>query len=149
MAAADQTIPARQDKKNGVINMRAPLTTHELKNAEIQIVKIVQRQAFTAELAHLQVTKDLVKHSSLYRLDPIIADDGVLRVGGRLPSHPAILPRTHIVATLIVRHCHMVAAHAGREHVMSLVRADYWIIGARTNHKKDNSRVSNLQKAVS
>lgn len=123
-------------RKNGVINMRAPLTTHELKNAEIQIVKIVQRQAFTAELAHLQVTKDLVKHSSLYRLDPIIADDGVLRVGGRLPSHPAILPRTHIVATLIVRHCHMVAAHAGREHVMSLVRADYWIIGARTIIRK-------------
>jgi hypothetical protein len=54
--------------------------------------------------------------------------NGLLRVGGRLSSHPPILPKHHVVVDLIVRHYHMISGHAGREHVHALCREKYWII---------------------
>jgi len=42
-----------------------------------------------------------------------------------------ILPKVHPVVTLVVRHFHVLSCHAGREHVVSLIRRRYWIIKCR------------------
>jgi len=60
--------------------------------------------------------------SPLIYLDPIIDDSRLLRVGGRLSSadmsweekHSIILPKSHHVSTLLVRHYHQQVAHQGR-----------------------------------
>ena len=78
------------------------------------------------------------KSSSLYRLDPFIDADGILRVGGRIRKaqlplrlkHPAILPRKHHVSSLVIQHCHQETAHQGRGMTTNQLRASgFWIIG--------------------
>ncbi|KAJ8046967.1 hypothetical protein HOLleu_05825 [Holothuria leucospilota] len=60
-------------------------------------------------------------------------------MGGRLRNvplqhsakHPVILPGKSHVVTLIVREIHEESGHAGREHVLALLREHYWVIDAR------------------
>ena len=125
-------------------NMVLPLTMEELNEAELQIVCYIQQQHFAEEFRHVNVTShptsegvktnrySVKKSSPLYRLEPVKVSDDVLRVGGRLKSHPIILPKNHHVTRLIIRHFHAVSGHSGREHVLSLTRQQYWIIGARS-----------------
>jgi hypothetical protein len=59
--------------------------------------------------------------------------DGILCVGGRLQNadglelHPVILPQGKL-AELITRHFHESNAHVGRNHVLSLLRKNYYIM---------------------
>ena len=78
--------------------------------------------------------------SSLYRLDPFIDANGVLRVGGRLrqaeqmfeEKHPAILPKKSHLAKLAVRHYHDKVFHQGRQITYGAIRnAGLWIVGAK------------------
>lgn len=124
-------------------DMSVALSVNELREAEIQIASYVQAQSFGDEFRHLSVDASrnncqqrshhrVKKTSRLYRLEPMKLKDGVLRVGGRLKNHPIILPPTHHVTRLIIRHFHVISGHSGREHVLSLLRQQYWIIGARS-----------------
>jgi len=106
-------------------NMVCCLDVAELERAETNIVSYVQREAFPAEVLKL------TKTSRLYRLEPTRLEDDLLRVGGRLPSHPVILPSRHDVVNMIIRHFHELSGHSGKEHVLALIRHKYWIIDAR------------------
>ena len=73
-------------------------------------------------------------------LEPFLDEDGILRVGGRLKNapltemarHPVILPKNHHVSKLVARRVHKFqSGHSGKEHVLSLNRQKFWIIGAR------------------
>ena len=76
--------------------------------------------------------------SKLANLSPILIDD-IIRVGGRIrrapiafdAAHPMILPKSLHVSVLIVRYYHRVLGHAGREHVLSVVRQCFWILRGR------------------
>jgi transposase InsO family protein len=46
-----------------------------------------------------------------------------------------ILPKHH-VAELVIRHYHETARHSGKEHVLSLVREQVWVLGARTTIRR-------------
>ena len=75
-----------------------PVDVQELRSAELQIIKMVQNDAFGDEIrlleekkarlktANRDVSKDEVKtmkkSSSLHKLDPFLDEDGILRVGG-------------------------------------------------------------------
>ena len=82
--------------------------------------------------------KGLKKSSSLYRLDPFLDKDGILRVGGRLRKasipqgirHPIILPRGSHVTELVVRQAHQAIKHQGRGMTQNELRQrGYWVIG--------------------
>ena len=47
-----------------------------------------------------------------------------------------ILPKSHHVITLIIRHYRQVSGHSGVEHVLSLIRERFWIIGTRAVVRK-------------
>ncbi len=81
-----------------------------------------------------------LKKSLLRKLNPFIDEDGLLRIGGRLTNadlprderHPVILPKTHHIATLIVRHYHEDVFHQGRHFTEGAVRsAGVWIVGGK------------------
>ena len=128
-----------------------PITLGELRNAEKEILRRVQDESFEEELVILrkasstppsgeQSSKRQVKKSSkIVKLDPRMID-GLLCVGGRLANgpfqqnakHPVILPKSHHIVPLIIRHYHHVSGHSGVEHVLSLIREKFWIVGART-----------------
>lgn len=78
------------------------------------------------------------RSSPLYKLDPFIDEDGVLRVGGRIKHsslpydvrHPVILPRKGHMTDMILCHHHQTIQHQGRGVTQGEVRsAGYWIIG--------------------
>ena len=82
------------------------------------------------------------KTSSLYRLDPFLDEDGVLRVGGRIRNalvsyeikHPVILPSRGHVTTLLVRYYHERIRHQGRGMTLNDLRSHgYWVIGGSSS----------------
>lgn len=82
--------------------------------AKTVVICCVQQQSHGEELNCLRDRIQLSKKSPLRTLNPFIDEDGLLRIGGRLinadlprdKGHPVILPKTHHITTLIVRHYH-------------------------------------------
>lgn len=124
-----------------------PVTVDDLCQAEYKIIKMTQIEVFREEIESLQAStgssrepprNTLLKGSKLYKLDPFLDDNGILRVGGRLKladmpfelRHPIILPRKHHVSDLIMRHFHERTEHSGRGMTINEIRSNgYWIIG--------------------
>lgn len=67
-----------------------------------------------------------------------------MRVGGRLANapiseeskHPIIVPKHSPISCLIARYYHRLAGLSGLEHVLSMIRERFWIVGARKVLKK-------------
>ena len=81
------------------------------------------------------------KSSTLFRFDPFLYKDGLIRVGGRLGNslefaedfkHPVILPKKSFIVELIVRDAHKKVAHAGRGITLIKLRSRYWIVNANS-----------------
>ena len=121
------------------------ITVEELRRGEREIIKAAQQEAFKDEYAILNAAegskKQLKSKSLLFRLDPFIDEEGIIRVGGRIRRstmpqdviHPVVLPRHGHVTELVVRHFHEKAAHSGRGITLNEIRASgYWVIGGRS-----------------
>ena len=117
------------------------------------MVRTVQRDSFGPELSSTPYSgtkpvkasrkengekKRALRGSPLYQLDPFVDSDGVVHVGDRLweaqleygEKHPALLPKSHHVADLVVRHYHNQVHHQGRQITHRAIRqAGYWLIG--------------------
>ena len=113
----------------------------DLQRAELQIIKIVQNEAFQNEIQMLKDTKikfqatdkdarkermkTMKRSTSLYKFDPFIDENGVLRVGGRLRQfsvpyevkHSVSLPWKGHVTNLILCHYHQLVQHQGRKRI--------------------------------
>ena len=123
-------------------------TVEDLRLAETEIIKLVQKQAFNEELAVFTANDDkrktqrkLKRKHVLYNLDPYVDRKGILRIGGRIHAaslaneikHPAVLPKSSHVAKLIALQCHENTHHQGRGMTMNQIRmSGYWIIGCRS-----------------
>ncbi|KAK3724979.1 hypothetical protein QZH41_017459, partial [Actinostola sp. cb2023] len=131
------------------------LKVSDLEAAEHAIIRSVQNDAFKEELATLQKIKQqyadhnnrdfalqrnasMKSQSSLYKLDPFVDANDVLRVGGRLRranlsddiKFPIILPRGTHVTTLIIRHFHAWVSHQGKGMTLNEIRSNgFWVIG--------------------
>jgi hypothetical protein len=118
-------------------------------HARKQLIRYVQQEAFPDEITRLQrrssgqsTSKIVVKKSSkLAALSPFLADDGLLRVGGRLngasisfdAKHPAIIPSKHHIVELLIRHYHEQEGHsAGVRTVLSAIQREFWILQGRS-----------------
>ena len=137
-----------------VSNKKAMLQVQDLQEAENVIIKSVQCTAFPEELKslkssqHVKSLEDRLaappeikfspKQSSLYKLDPFLDSQGILRVGGRLRNaslpfevkFPVILPRRSHVTTLIIRYFHEKIKHQERGMTLNEIRGNgYWIVG--------------------
>ncbi|XP_038070490.1 uncharacterized protein LOC119739571 [Patiria miniata] len=113
-------------------------TPQEQTEAEMHIVRSVQRQAFPQEIQSLRNSSRVKATSKICSLNPFLDSDGILRVGGRLRNaevpdsvkHPAILPKDGQVTRLLISYFHNKVQHQGRGMTFNEVRAGgYWIIG--------------------
>ena len=57
-----------------------------------------------------------------------------------------VLPKAHPVFVLIVRYYHHVLGHAGREHMLSVIRQIYWTLRARSLVRQILSKCVNCRK---
>ena len=149
-----RSLRARVQEKHCKEELTREVKVTELESAERAIIRAVQTSAFKEELdvlkqikrknpdpnsrAWAQQRKSNIKtYGSLYKLDPFVDDDGILRVGGRLRraslsddmKFPIILPRNSHVTTLIVRYFHARTSHQGKTMTLNEVRSNgFWII---------------------
>lgn len=77
------------------------------------------------------MTKQVLSSNSfLHKLHPVIDENGLLRVGGRLAesklsSHEAnslLIPGKHHITTLLIHHHHAAVQHQGRHFTEGAVR---------------------------
>ena len=124
-------------------NARDLMSVGEVNAAEILILQHVQSSSYEAEMTKLQSGQSVGKSSSLKDLSPLLDQNGLLCVGGRLrhanlqdsQKHPYIIPHDHDIALKIVREIHN-DAHLGTEWTLSLLRTKYWITRARSVVKR-------------
>ena len=86
------------------------------------------------------------RSSSLFKLDPFLDSNGVLRVGGRLSrskltsneAHPVVLPKTsNITEAVVVIWSHETIGHGGRGLTLNNLRKNgIWVLGANAVVRK-------------
>ena len=116
----------------------------DLEMAGRLIIRSAQERAFKEEMRILRKSKpdeqqtQLKMQSTIYKLDPFVDDNGILRVGGRLKhaslsddvKHPTILPRGSHVSSLITKYYHERVSHQGKGITLSEIRSNgFWLIG--------------------
>ena len=129
----------RSRKKVPAYLKASTLQLVEIQQTSQEIVRLVQSQHFHEEYLCLKEGRQVKCNSKLANLSPILIDD-VIRVGGRIhrapiafkAAHPMVLPKSHHVSMLIVRYYHYVLGHAGREHMLSVIRQSFWILRGRS-----------------
>ena len=109
------------------------LSSQEISDAETDIIKEAQQEAFQEEYKALANFKSVPQNSKLLSLNPILGEDGLLRSVGRLryadylpfdARYPVILPRKSGMTRLIVKSYHERSNHAvGTNHTLSLLSA--------------------------
>jgi hypothetical protein len=116
----------------------------QLREASVVIMSKVQRKFFGNVFGMLNSSPserqlhqlDSVTKSVL-SLDPFVNGRGLLCVGGRVKhtvitaEEQIILPKGCRVVDLIIDQCHRDNMHVGREHVLALLRKNYWIVKPR------------------
>ncbi|XP_053699076.1 uncharacterized protein LOC128746050 [Sabethes cyaneus] len=124
--------------------LRTPLKQNEYEEAENWLMRMAQAEAFSDELKILMKNSnrpaetwlEIEKSSFLYKLTPLIDENGLLRMEGRtgpakfLPfdlRFPIILPKDHVVTWKIVQHYHERFGHGYRETVKNELRQRFVI----------------------
>lgn len=115
-----------------------------IESTEKLIIKEAQFETYGAEIRAIRNGSGPPKNSPLLPLNPILDDDGLLRVSGRIhrkqvkqgnnhrSAHPIILPKNHHVAVLIIRHYHSKIHHQGRQMTEGVIRSvGYWIVNGK------------------
>ena len=90
-----------------------------LQKGESAIIKLYQK-VFQKEISTLENRRAISSQSSIFKLDPFLDNDGVLRVGGRIKKanldyclkHPVLLPKEGHIMHAIIRDHHEIVAHA-------------------------------------
>ena len=128
------------------------ISVGELQSAENAILRMIQEQAFSNERQRLEILhgkdsnsrhlkRNLKKLSPLFKLDPFLDKNGIIRVGGSMKhssleeayKYPVVLPKKGKVSYLIIQWCHFQVEHAGRGITLNEIRSSgYWIINANS-----------------
>lgn len=123
---------------------KPPITVDTLQEAERVLLKQSQARTFLEELSALRGGHPLPKSSRLLKLDPMVYDDELLRVRGRLGAstelsfderHPVILDGSCRITRLLVQQYHERALHANHETVVNNMRERYWVTALRPTVK--------------
>ncbi|CAG7726031.1 unnamed protein product, partial [Allacma fusca] len=130
-----------------------PLTPSELEQALMTHVRVIQRQVFQQEVEALSNGDQIHKKSKLWNLHPFLDSRKVLRVGGRIQrgdfpddkKHPALLPASNHLTTLVICEYHEKALHGGPTLTLSSIQERFWIIQGRRQIMGDLP-VSRLRK---
>ena len=118
-------------------------SNHYFQAAEKEM-RMVQKRRFQGEVNAMNMEKGSVKlkkSSTMYKLDPFMCADGLIRVGGRLKhshlnnscKHPILLLKQEKVTDLGLKWCHVKCAHSGRGATLNeLKRSGYWVVNGNS-----------------
>ncbi|XP_068144891.1 uncharacterized protein [Drosophila tropicalis] len=115
------------------------LTSVELQSARCLLLQHVQRKSFSKDYEKLNKQEPLSIKSRLIRYSPFLDERGIVRVGGRIErsslhynvKHPILLPKESPISLLLIRHIHQTHFHTGVDATFTILRQQYWILGAQ------------------
>ena len=121
-----------------------PFSIEEIQDAEMRIIYVVQRQAFSEEIDCL-LTKRRIKDSVLGKLQPFLDVNGMVRIStgscennsvlSYNSKYPLLIPAGHL-SELFLRFQHLFLKHASFGLVLNTVRDKYWIMSGRRTAMK-------------
>ena len=141
------------------------LSINELRHAEAQIIKYVQKSAFSRvvkalldaspEESEKRKLKIIGSFGSANNLRPFLDGEGMLRVGGRVQNssldyqskNQLLLPSKHHVTKLLIVGIHESVGHLGQEYVLTCLRQKYWIVKGRAAVQRVHAGNKMLQRA--
>ncbi|XP_059223223.1 uncharacterized protein LOC131997003 [Stomoxys calcitrans] len=120
------------------------LTQDELIKAETVLLKQAQKVVYNEEIALLMKGEKVSKSSAIFKLCAFVAEDGVLRIDGRIDrasvtkemKYPAILPKDSYITMLLIMHYHCSYRHGNNETAINEIRQKFYIPRLRTIFKK-------------
>ncbi|XP_075160331.1 uncharacterized protein LOC142233319 [Haematobia irritans] len=120
------------------------ITQDELKRAEAILLNQAQIEMYGEEIVQLKKGDSVKNTSTIYKLSPFLAGDGVLRIDGRIDSasvpdemkYPAIMPKDSYITKLLLTHFHNSYHHGNHETAINEIRQKYYIPRLRTTFKK-------------
>jgi len=112
----------------------------ELEEARLQWIRQIQAAHFRRELAAIKQGGVLSVRGPLTKLNPVLDENGVLRVGERLRNapvqydtkHPIILPGASHFTRLIIEDFHRRTLHGGVQLTLGAIRQEFWIPRGRS-----------------
>lgn len=119
-----------------------PYTTDEMDQAENNLIRRAQIENFEKEMSKMQINciENVSKSSVLFGLSPYLAENGFLRVHGRIDAsneamsntkRPIILPREHHVTHLIATDYHRRYHHCNHETALNEIKQKFQITRLR------------------
>ncbi|CAG4919481.1 unnamed protein product [Colias eurytheme] len=137
-----------------VLNLRLPkeerkalckgVSKEEIHSVLQFCIRETQRVYFEDDIMQLRSGHNVSKRSQLHTLHPILDENGIVRVGGRIHEahvnydkrHPVILPSNSHLTKLILQDAHLKTLHGGPQLMLNYIRSKYWIIRGRDMVKK-------------
>ena len=122
-------------KIEGKVVSKESISSEELERAEIQLWKLVQREAYEEEMSG-EINKD----SSIFKLKPFVKD-GLIRIETRVIfsgederfCKPIVLPGNHPLVSRKIEEEHRRLCHANAGIVLASLRDTLWITDGRRN----------------
>lgn len=134
----------RWKKDHKIFRKYKIITPIEIDRAKLNWVKYAQENCYTQEIQCLRTNKPLPSRSVLLSLNPILDNNGILRVKGRLTNSlltydnkfPIILPADNQFTTLIIRGAHFRTLHGGLQQTLRAIRDEFWIVRGKMAVKR-------------
>lgn len=135
---------------NNVMTRIPKITSEELIISEIEYAeqmwwKEVQKECFNIELNCLKNNIAVPTSSKIFNLSPMLDDNGIIRINGRLSKSPhlneytkwpVILDPKHPYTVLLLNWHHLKANHHGQERVVNELKQKYFILQTRAAVRK-------------
>lgn len=142
------SICLRWNKKYRQLKNGYGISTAEVANAQQVWIRYEQNKYYLQEINLIKQGRNLPVKSNILSLNPMLDDNDILRVQGRLknarlPSmikHPIILPTTSPFTKLIIRQAHFKAQHGGLQLTLRTIRDEYWLVRGKQAVKTELSR---------
>ena len=115
------------------------LTAEELRTARDQCIHAIQYAQRTAYKDIIGCIKKGKSNDMISKLQLFLDDNNLIRCNARLQHsdlpdstiYPILLPRSHPITSLIIRHNHLNLLHSGASQTLSRVRQTFWIPAGR------------------
>jgi len=116
------------------------ISVEELASAEIDVIWLVQANCFSYLIKYFNSGKVVSEYKnelkSIQKLSPLLDEQGIIRVRGRLQrsadkfdlKHLILLPKCNNVTRLIIVYCHKRLRHSGYNSVLARIRQRFWIV---------------------
>ena len=112
-------------------------TPNAHRAAIVFLIKQEQGRFYQEELALLRRGDEMPPGHPFRKLHPVLAEDGTMRVGGRLTfadlpedaKRPFIIPSKSPLPKLLARHIHITMYHAGAATCRNEMRKKFWVTG--------------------